>query len=97
MKKKKPKLELMYEAEDMYGTEARTLCPTCIGDNDSGWTIEGEIHEDYYEWVNNFKAVHAKYGMVSGDYETQVFSTSKEGYKHFNQHHPYEKWDYMDI
>ena len=65
--------------------------------HDDGWTIEGKIHEDYYEWVNNFKAEHPDYGRVGGDFETEVFATSKEAFKHFFANHPPNYWDYWDI
>ena len=104
MKKKKEKLELVYTAkEEGYnwgppsGSQARTLPENSIGTHESGWTIEGKVHDDYYRWVNMFKATHPEYGTVSGDFETQVFATRKEGFDHFIKNHPYECWDYMDI
>lgn len=63
----------------------------------SGWTICGEVHEDYFQWVNNFVATHNEYGIVSGDFETQIYADSQEGYDHFRKWHPYEEWDYADI
>jgi hypothetical protein len=62
-----------------------------------GWTIEGEVHEDYYYWVNEFKAKHPKYGKVWGDFEEEVFADSEEGFKHFYKYHTPEEWDYADI
>jgi hypothetical protein len=77
---------------------ARTLSHTYIGDNDSGWIITGTIHEDYYRWVNEFKAYHpAKNWHIEGDFETAVRATNKEALSHFLEHHPFEEWDYMDI
>ena len=29
-----------------------------------GWTIKGEIREDYYYWINEFEASHPVYGRV---------------------------------
>lgn len=80
-----------------FGSQARTLCPSQVGENESGWVIKGEIHEDYYEWVNEFEAIHPVYGVVKGDFEHEVSADSKEGYEHFIKNHPYEEWDYWDI
>jgi len=71
------------------GTHART--------HDSGWTISGKIHEDYFLWVNEFFAFHPKYGMVSGNFESDVRADSEEGFAHFWKHHEPEAWDYSDI
>lgn len=76
---------------------ALTLSPSFIGTNDSGWTIKGEIHEDYYEWVNEFSASHPQYGRVWGNFETVVRATSKRAFDHFYVHHTPEAWDYGDI
>lgn len=62
-----------------------------------GWTIQGEVHEDYYEWVNDFKATHPIYGKVWGNFEDEVFADSEEGYNHFYTNHEPQAWDYMDI
>lgn len=78
-------------------TEARTLDPGYIGENDSGWKISGKVHEDYYTWVNDFEAVHKKYGVVKGCFETEVEATSKEALEHFKKHHPVDVWDYYEI
>jgi hypothetical protein len=63
----------------------------------SGWTIEGEVHEDYYTWVNEFSATHPEYGRVWGDFENEVNADSEEAFQHFIEHHPPSAWDYMDI
>lgn len=63
----------------------------------SGWTISGEVHEDYFTWVNEFQAQHSKYGKVWGNFEGSVFSDSETGFKHFFKHHPPNAWDYWDI
>ena len=65
--------------------------------HDDGWTIEGEIQEDYYLWVNEFKATHPKLGKVWGNFEDTVFATSKEAYDDFYSKHKPEEWDYGDI
>lgn len=81
---------------DTWG-EAFTLPAECIGENSSGWTISGFVHEDYYTWVNEFSATHAEFGRVWGDFEKEVFADSEEGYKNFVRAHPPESWSYLDI
>ena len=76
---------------------ALTVEPGFIGENQSGWTITGEIHEDWYEWVNSFEAKHPEFGRVWGDFESEVYADSEEGYKHFWEHHEPYAWDYWDI
>lgn len=76
---------------------AHTLEPSYLGSHSSGWTISGEIHEDFYEWVNEFEATHPIYGKVWGDFETEVYSETLQGYEHFIRNHPPEEWDYGDI
>lgn len=63
----------------------------------SGWTIHGEIHDDYCQWVNDFEASHPTLGWVKGNFETIVEAKSRKGYDHFIAHHPPETWDYADI
>lgn len=65
--------------------------------HESGWTIRGEIHEDYYTWVNNFEASHSEYGKLSGNFESEVTAESEKAFAHFWKHHEPEAWDYMDI
>jgi hypothetical protein len=65
--------------------------------HDDGWTISGEIHEDYVLWVNDFEATHPVYGMVRGNFEEEVFATSARAFKHFYERHTPEIWDYHDI
>ena len=62
-----------------------------------GWTIKGQIHEDYFAWVNDFEATHPTYGKVWGNFEEEVFADSEEGYNHFYENHKPEAWDYGDI
>ena len=80
-----------------HGSMARTLSPFDLGENDSGWTITGQVVEDYYEWVNYFEAVHAAYGELKGDFEHEVTAESQEAYDHFIKNHPFAVWDYYDI
>lgn len=75
---------------------ALTLAPS-VGLQDSGWTIEGEIHEDYYEWISNFEATHPNYGRVAGNFESTVTADSEEAFQHFYTNHTPEAWDYQDI
>lgn len=85
---------------------ALTLSPECIGMNPSGWTITGEIHEDYYEWViheeyyewvNDFKAAHPTLGTVEGNFEDTVYASSEEAFQDFYKNHTPSAWDYWDI
>lgn len=62
-----------------------------------GWTISGEIHEDYHVWVNEFEAIHPTFGRVWGNFEREVFADSEEGFAHFYANHKPEAWDYGDI
>lgn len=83
----------------VYGAHhgARTLSPSDLGENPSGWTITGVVCEDYFEWVNYFEATHPTLGWVRGDYEDVVEAKSKKAYAHFIEHHPPYEWDYWDI
>ena len=85
------------EIESSISGGANTLSPKYIGTNESGWTITGEVHEDYYTWVNEFLATHPDLGIVSGNFESDVYATSKTAYDDFIKHHPPEQWDYHDI
>ena len=76
---------------------ALTLSPDINGTHDSGWTVDGEVHEDYFSWVNEFTATHPKHGRVAGDFESVVKADTAEGFAHFMKHHPPEAWDYADI
>lgn len=77
------------DGDTMSGTQSKT--------HDSGWTIAGVVHEDYYTWVNEFEASHATYGMISGDFEVSVQAESEEAFAHFMEHHSPEAWNYGDI
>lgn len=68
-----------------------------LGANESGWVISGEIHEDYFEWLNEFEAEHPDHGRVWGNFEETVYATSKEAYEAFIESHPPELWDSDDI
>ena len=77
--------------------DANTLPTSCIGDNESGWKVSGDIHEDYYKWVNEFEAIHEKFGKVWGNFEKTVYADSKKGYTNFIKNHPPKKFNYWDI
>ncbi len=62
-----------------------------------GWTITGIVKEDYYEWVNDFSAIHSELGKVWGNFEDNVFASSKEAYDDFFKKHSPNAWDYGDI
>jgi hypothetical protein len=62
-----------------------------------GWTICGEIHEDYFYWVNDFEATHPVLGWVKGNFETEVCASSREAYDDFVRKHEAIEWDYYDI
>jgi hypothetical protein len=90
------------------GDGALTLHPSEVTETDAesgihtrthadGWTITGEIHEDYYTWVNAFEATHPTLGRVWGDFENEVFADNDAGFAHFYKHHQPEAWDYGDI
>lgn len=63
----------------------------------SGWKITGTIREDYYTWVNDFKASHPKLGRVYGNFEGKVYASNERAFKHFWKHHQPHAWDYQDI
>lgn len=65
--------------------------------HDDGWTIKGQVHEDYYVWVNEFEAHHPVYGRVWGDFESEVYADSEEGFVDFYMKHTPDAWDYADI
>ena len=75
---------------------ALTLSDTSIGTHESGWTITGEVHEDYYTWVNDFEATHPQFGIVKGNFEGEVVAETEEAFAHFWKHHKPYAWDYSD-
>jgi hypothetical protein len=79
------------------GHMALTLDPSDLGVNESGWTIVGEVIEDYFEWVNYFEASHPDFGRVWGNFEDEVYADSEEGFNHFYNNHTPREWDYWDI
>lgn len=85
------------EFKPAFCSQAYTLSPSDLGTHSSGWTISGEVHEDYYEWVNDFEASHPIFGWVRGNFETVVEAKSKKAFAHFMANHPPMEWDYWDI
>jgi hypothetical protein len=71
------------------GTHTRT--------HSDGWTITGDIIEDYHVWVKSFKATHPELGTVEGDFEDEVKATSEDAFAHFYENHKPNEWDYEDI
>lgn len=91
------RFKITFNINEDGGHDACTLLPSCVGANDSGWVVDADIQEDYFEWVNKFRANHPVYGVVWGDFEKVVYASNKEAYEHFTEHHPAEQWDYWDI
>lgn len=74
-----------------------TLKEDVIGSHDSGWTVVGDIHEDYLTWVEQFEARHNTYGRVWGDFDDIVYADLEEGLEDFMRCHPPYAWDKWDI
>jgi hypothetical protein len=82
-------LSAVSKSDQIAGVHSRT--------HDSGWTITGEVHEDYYVWVNDFEALHPRFGTVKGNFEEEVVADSEEAFTDFWKNHEPEAWDYLDI
>lgn len=74
--------------------------------HDSGWTISGKISNDWYSWVEEFRATHEKFGTVVGFnytgidamiYDISVYATSEEGLRDFIKTHTPRIFDLWDI
>ena len=91
-KKTNPKNPSMPVEKTFQYYSALTLNPGDLGTHESGWTITGQICEDWYEWVNKFEATHPKYGIVRGDFENTVFAQTEKGFRHFYKNHPPTEW-----
>lgn len=63
----------------------------------NGWTISGNIYEDAFYWVTDFRAYHPKYGYVWGNFEDKVHAESEDAYQHFVKRFPPHAWDGDDI
>lgn len=79
------------------GALTLATCEVTDSPHADGWTVTGEIHEDYLEWVNEFEAVHTTLGRVWGNFEEIVYASSKEAFDNFMVNHAPEAWDYQDI
>lgn len=77
--------------------ESLVIDPCYIGENDSGWVIEGDICEDWYSWVNSFKARKPGYGWVRGNFDCEVEASSERAYKDFIKYHAPHVFCYGDI
>jgi hypothetical protein len=72
------------------------------GDNystlhDSGWLIKAKLHEDCYEWVEDFLAIHEVFGFVEGNFNEMVVASSKKAYEEFTKEFNPNTWDIRDI
>lgn len=82
--------------KDFFSEEgALTLSPYDVGArkddlviHEDGWAIKGEIIEDYTCWVEDFSAIHPRFGRVWGNFEGKVYADSEEGFQDFYAHHP---------
>ena len=79
-----------------YLDHARTLDPEYIGRHSDGWHIVGKIKEDYFKWVNDFKATNGKH-FVCGNFEKLIYTDSPETLVRFLSTYPYSDWNYGDI
>lgn len=91
MTKDSNKLPLRFKQEFSldYSHQARTLDPVNGFVESTGWTITGKIHEDWFEWINEFEATHPEHGRVFGNFEILVEASSKKAYNQFLKDHPY--------
>jgi hypothetical protein len=98
MKKQKPKVTKKYgiDFKSKYDS-ALTLDTSVIGQHENGWTVSGEIQEDYFVWVSDFEAEHPTWGKVWGNFEDEVYATSERAFKKFYKEFPPVSWDYGDI
>ena len=98
--KLKPNLTMGYQKTgDYFSTQAATLPSRCIGiHKEMKITVYGVVQEDYYKWVNFFLCVsdNGKEYIV-GDFEAEVYTSSKGFYDKFISSFEVEEWDYWDI
>ena len=88
------------EIADLDLASTFTISLDVLGQTVEGWTINGEISEDYFEWCENFIAVHPVYGTVRGFREgNEVTGESDEAIDAFLAvFTPYiGTFDYQDI
>ena len=60
-----------------------------------GWNVVGNVHEDKFAWVNEFKATKGK-KIVYGNLEDKVYAISQNAYDDFIKHCPPQAWSYVD-
>lgn len=75
---------------------AHTLNSDYKGTHSNGWTIDGIIKEDFYEWINKFNARNGD-KWVRGNFEVKVTADSEETYNEFIKLFPVDHWDYESI
>ena len=89
------------------GCNARTLDQSVVSEvsgrtgesvrtHENGWTVSGVVKEDYYYWVNEFKASHPVHGTVKGNFEYVVYASSKKAYQMFIEAFEVVECDYGD-
>lgn len=78
---------------------ARTLEPRIGFNENTGWTVIGKVHEDYYKWINDFEAYKGKGKRyyVKGDFEDTIKTSSLKALDDFLSHYAVNEWDYYDI
>jgi hypothetical protein len=91
------------------GTSACTLPLTAVAEAEEvrdgtftkvhpdGWTITGDLVQEWVCFVNNFSAVNQNGDWVRGDFGTVVWASSEEAFDDFVAAHPFHEWDYEDI
>jgi hypothetical protein len=83
---------------NVHGGDARTLSSSIVTRTDTDWIVNATVHEDYYEWINDFSAYNKKTGeIVAGNFESIVIASSEKTLNDFLNCFPYEEWDYWDI
>lgn len=61
-----------------------------------GWVIDGELHCDYFCWIEEFKATKGDM-VVEGDANDTIHATSKEAYDLFMEEIGLSTFDTYDI
>ena len=67
--------------------------------HDDGWTISGKIKSgsNGVFWVQYFIATHEIFGTIKGDFEEELYCSSKNTYLEFIKNHKPNIWDSYDI
>lgn len=95
-----PKYSEKFETE--FKGQAITLPVSSICDHYKGneivLSVFGRIHEDYYKWVNFFVAVSPNgKDYIFGDFQKEIYYSSKKFKNLFDSKVVPYKWDYGDI